>query len=275
MAFVLTWTHCFAQQIRIATWNIRCVEKSDSLRGDAWSKRAPEVAKVVRFQNFEILGVQEDSPIHQTMLRELLPEYDFVIGDSTNGNAILYLAERFEVLDKGLFWYSPGMEPQKKGWDAKHLRYCNWTHFLDKRTRQDLFVFNTHWDNRGDTARIESANLTVKMIPEIAGNSPVIFMGDLNIKPDRKPLRILEKDSVFLNAAKASSVVYAPEGSFTKYRMDRQSKETLDHIFYRGILKILRFGILRETYFDGETFRFPSDHHPVMVDVEFSQRSQR
>ena len=39
-------------------------------------------------------------------------------------------------------------------------------------------------------------------------------------------------------------------------------------MFCRGGVDILRYGILRETYFDGENFRFPSDHHPVMIEIE-------
>ena len=129
-------------------------------------------------------------------------------------------------------------------------------------------MFNTHWDNKGDTARMESARMVRNLVPRIAGESATVLMGDLNIKPGRKPIQILKEDSLFREALEISPIVSIPEGSFTKFRTDRHSEATLDHMFCRGGVDILRYGILRETYFDGEQYRFPSDHHPVMIEIE-------
>ena len=257
-----------AEPFHVATWNIRCVDVKDSLRGDAWSKRAPEIAKVVRFRNFDVVGMQEVDSTQRAMLEELLPEYEWVLDRRTEGNAIAYRKDRLELLDNGVFWYSRSMVPGVKDWDSKHPRYCNWVRLVDKETRKELFVFNTHWDNKGDTARMESARMARNLVPRIAGDAPTIFMGDLNIKPGRKPIQILKEDSLFREALEISPVVSIPEGSFTKFRTDRHSEETLDHMFCRGGVDILRYGILRETYFDGENYRFPSDHHPVMIEIE-------
>ncbi|WP_290728681.1 endonuclease/exonuclease/phosphatase family protein [Fibrobacter sp. UBA3629] len=257
-----------AEPFLVATWNIRCVDVKDSLRGDAWSKRAPEIAKVVRFRNFDVVGMQEVDSTQRTMLENLLPEYEWVLDRSTEGNPIAFRKDRLELLDNGVFWYSRSMVPGVKDWDSKHPRYCNWARLVDKETRKELFVFNTHWDNKGDTARMESARMARNLVPRIAGDAPTIFMGDLNIKPGRKPIQILKEDSLFREALETSPVVSIPEGSFTKFRTDRHSEETLDHMFCRGGVDILRYGILRETYFDGENYRFPSDHHPVMIEIE-------
>lgn len=257
-----------AEPFHVVTWNIRCVDVKDSLRGDAWSKRAPEIAKVVRFRNFDVVGMQEVDSTQRAMLEELLPEYEWVLDRSTEGNPIAFRKDRLELLDNGVFWYSRSMVPGVKDWDSKHPRYCNWARLVDKETRKELFVFNTHWDNKGDTARMESARMARNLVPRIAGDAPTIFMGDLNIKPGRKPIQILKEDSLFREALEISPVVSIPEGSFTKFRTDRHSEETLDHMFCRGGVDILRYGILRETYFDGENYRFPSDHHPVMIEIE-------
>lgn len=257
-----------AEPFRIATWNVRCIEVKDSLQGDAWSKRAPEIAKVVRFRNFDVVGMQEVDSTQRGMLEELLPEYEWVLDRSTEGNPIAFRKDRLELLDNGVFWYSRSMIPGAKDWDSKHPRYCNWVRLVERETRKELFVFNTHWDNKGDTARMESARMTRSLVPRIAGESATVLMGDLNIKPGRKPIQILKEDSLFREALEISPIVSIPEGSFTKFRTDRHSEATLDHMFCRGSVDILRYGILRETYFDGEQYRFPSDHHPVMIEIE-------
>lgn len=257
-----------AEPFRIATWNVRCIEVKDSLQGDAWSKRAPEIAKVVRFRNFDVVGMQEVDSTQRGMLEELLPEYEWVLDRSTEGNPIAFRKDRLELLDNGVFWYSRSMIPGAKDWDSKHPRYCNWVRLVERETRKELFVFNTHWDNKGDTARMESARMTRNLVPRIAGESATVLMGDLNIKPGRKPIQILKEDSLFREALEISPIVSIPEGSFTKFRTDRHSEATLDHMFCRGSVDILRYGILRETYFDGEKYRFPSDHHPVMIEIE-------
>ena len=257
-----------AEPFRIATWNVRCIEVKDSLQGDAWSKRAPEIAKVVRFRNFDVVGMQEVDSTQRGMLEELLPEYEWVLDRSTEGNPIAFRKDRLELLDNGVFWYSRSMIPGAKDWDSKHPRYCNWVRLVERETRKEFFVFNTHWDNKGDTARMESARMVRNLVPRIAGESATVLMGDLNIKPGRKPIQILKEDSLFREALEISPIVSIPEGSFTKFRTDRHSEATLDHMFCRGSVDILRYGILRESYFDGEKYRFPSDHHPVMIEIE-------
>ena len=257
-----------AEPLRIASWNIRCVEVKDSLQGDAWSKRAPEMAGVIRFRNFEVLGMQEVDSLQRETLTELLPGYRWVYEETYEGNPIAFLEERFDLKDHGVFWYSRSMIPGAKDWDSKHPRFCNWVLLLDKKSQKEFFVFNTHWDNRGDTARVESARMTISLVSKITGDTPSILMGDFNVKPERKPLKMLKENGFFLDARETAPIQSHPEGSFTKFRTNRHSEETLDHMFYRGGAKILRFGVLRETYYDGETFRFPSDHHPIMGEFE-------
>lgn len=257
-----------ANPIRVGSWNVRCIQKKDSLQGDAWSKRVPEIAKVVKFRHFDVLGLQEVDTVQYSMLSPLLQEYHWVQHDFMEGNPILFLKDRFEMLDSGVFWYSRSMTPRVKDWDAKNPRYCGWVRLKDKDSKKEFFIFNTHWDHRGDSARVESARMTTKLVPVLAGDLATIFMGDLNVKPDRKASNLLKEDGVFREALLTAPVLSIPEGSFTKYRLDRHSEETLDHMFYRGNIEILRYGILRETYFDGETYRFPSDHHPIMGEFE-------
>jgi endonuclease/exonuclease/phosphatase family metal-dependent hydrolase len=44
----------------------------------------------------------------------------------------------------------------------------------------------------------------------------------------------------------------------------RQSNEIIDHIFVTDQLKVIKWGLLTDTYYG----KFPSDHFPVMVELK-------
>lgn len=265
--FLLALAKTFAEPIRIATWNIRCIDQKDSLNGDTWLKRAPEISLLTHFHHFEIIGMQEVDSIQQMMLSNLLPEYKWISGEH-HGNPIAYLPSRFEVVNQGTFWYSKDGQSNTKGWDARHPRFCNWAHFLEKNTKKEFFIFNSHWDHKGDTARIESAKLALNKIPDIVKNKTFFFLGDFNSKPNRKALKLLEKGGLF-DARTKAKYVYAPKPSFNHYKENNPEDNNLDYIYFLGNVNIIRFGILDNTYRDENRLRFPSDHFPLMIDFEF------
>jgi endonuclease/exonuclease/phosphatase family metal-dependent hydrolase len=68
---------------------------------------------------------------------------------------------------------SAGMQPAVIAWLLGHL-------FKDLKTGSAFYVFNAHFDHQGVVARKESSLLVLEKIRAIAGENPVIFMGDLN-----------------------------------------------------------------------------------------------
>lgn len=270
LLLILALTKTFADPIRIATWNIRCIDQKDSINGDSWLKRAPEISLLTYFHQFEIIGMQEVDSSQQTLLSSLLPEYKWISGEHP-GNPIAYLHHRFEVIDQGTFWYSKNGIPNTKDWDARHPRFCNWAHFLEKETQKEFFVFNSHWDHKGDTARIESAKLALNIIPTITKHKTFFFIGDLNSKPNRKALKIL-KNGGLSDARTKAIYVYAPKPSFNHFRENNPEDNNLDYIYFHGNVNIIRFGILDNTYRDENSLRFPSDHFPLMIDFEFKNQ---
>ena len=45
----------------VATYNIRQLNDGDTRAGNGWSRRAPVVAQLIRFHDFDIFGTQEGS----------------------------------------------------------------------------------------------------------------------------------------------------------------------------------------------------------------------
>lgn len=265
---LLSVNFLFAEDFRIGSWNVRCVEKSDSLAGDAWSKRVPEISKIIHFIDFDVVGIQEADSLQTADLSRFLNEFSFYSPDSESGNPIFFKKDVFDVLDSGFFWISETEGIRSRGWDARDYRTCVWLKLARKDSKKTFYFFNTHWDHKGAEARYQSALQLLKKIPEMVGDEPWFYVGDLNSQRHQKPLKTIEKSGFAFFAKDFAKYVYAPEGSFNHYKPEKIGKHTIDHVIYNGSMSILRYGVLNATYWDGEEMRVPSDHHPLFVLVD-------
>ncbi|MDZ7689932.1 MAG: endonuclease/exonuclease/phosphatase family protein [Balneolaceae bacterium] len=102
-------------------------------------------------------------------------------------------------------WLSETPGQMSTGWDAALPRIMTWGKFRDRSTGSELYVFNTHFDHRGEQARAESAKLILEIIDKIAGNAPVVLTGDFNAQPDTGPYNTLTS-SFLLDAWQHSTV---------------------------------------------------------------------
>ena len=74
---------------------------------------------------------------------------------------IFYKKEKFKVLKANTFWLSQTPDSVSKGWDASLERICTYGLFQNQITQEKIWVFNTHFDHRGEKARINSVDLLV------------------------------------------------------------------------------------------------------------------
>lgn len=97
-----------AQELTVATYNIRNANKGDAERGNGWERRCPWVCGLIEFQGFDIFGSQEvlDGQLHDMLAQ--LPDYAYIGVGRDDGKAkgeyspIFYKKERFRLLDEGL-----------------------------------------------------------------------------------------------------------------------------------------------------------------------------
>ena len=193
---------------------------------------------------------------------ELLPDYEFIVSDTMEFNPIAIRKGMFTVTDHGRFYLSKTPEKKSKSWDSKHARYCTWAKL--KFGQDSLYIFNVHFDYHGKDAQAESAKLMNRKIFTMANKSPFIFAGDLNFIPGSKSYQNLDT-RIMNDAKKIAEVSIAPNGSYNYFDPSKFSEWQFDHIFVAPGTKVKRFGILNETYYDGEKFRYPSDHSPLMI----------
>ena len=149
LALFAAVTFCAAaQELTVATYNIRNANRGDAERGNGWERRGPWVCCLIEFHGFDIFGSQEvlDGQLHDMLAQ--LPDYDYIGVGRDDGKTqgeyapIFYKKERFRLLDDGHFWLSEITDRPNKGWDAALPRICTWGHFLDLQTKRRFWFFN-------------------------------------------------------------------------------------------------------------------------------------
>lgn len=259
-----------AQEIKIATYNIRYANPKDS--GNLWQDRKSHVVQLIRYHQFEIFGIQEGLRNQIDDLKMLMPEFTWYGIGRDDGiskgehSAIFYKTDAFEAEAKGDFWLSTTPDKPGPGWDANLNRICTWVKLKDKKTKKTFFVFNAHYDHQGVQARVESSKLILKKIQELAGSSPVVFMGDLNGGRESDWYLQLARSGWMRDGHGLAEFIYQPNGSFNGFRFDDVRKDVIDHIFLSNHFSVRRWAVLTDTY----NGKFPSDHFPVAAEIQLN-----
>lgn len=261
---------CAQETLTIATFNIRMDTPNDGK--NAWPNRKEMMKALVQFHDFDIFGTQEGF-VHQ--LRGILEiaAYDYVGSGRDDGkeagehSAIVYKKDRFSVLDKGDFWLSETPDVPGKGWDATCCnRICSWAKFKDQKNGKEFYFFNVHYDHEGEEARRESSKLMLSKIKNIAGNLPFFCTGDFNATPESEPIQLIDKEGTLIDAYKITKQPpYGPVGTFQGFKIETRPEGRIDYIFVSKGIQVNKYGVLT----DMDDNRFPSDHFPVMVHVEW------
>ena len=265
---LLAFSQLYAQKIVIGTYNLRFDNKDDI--GNLWVQRAPVVANLLRFHQFDVFGIQEGLKNQLDDLGKALPEYEhYGLGrndgkDGGEHSSIFYRKDKFKLLKKGDFWLSAHPDQPGLGWDATCCnRICTWIYLQDLRTGKKFYYFNAHFDHQGVVARVESSKLILSKIKEIAGNTPAIFTGDLNGDHTSDSYQILAKSDLLTDTYHQVEHPYQNNSSFNAFGADMKGFAVIDHVFVTKGFTASRWGILTDTYHG----KYPSDHFPVLVDV--------
>lgn len=266
--FLLASIQLTAQDIRIASYNLRYANKSDS--GNLWENRLPAVANLIQFHNFEIFGTQEGLRHQLDSLEAKLPNYKWYGKGRDDGeakgehSAIFFKPSIFDLLDKGDFWLSETPDKPGFGWDARFNRICTWVKLKHKTSKKIFYVFNAHYDHQGVKARQNSSLLILEKIKAIAGKQPAILTGDFNGDHQSEWYQTIASSGWLKDSYFQAPNPYAPNGSFNAFSSRSIGTGIIDHIFVTEPFKVKQWGLLTDTYFG----KFPSDHFPVLSVVK-------
>lgn len=256
-----------AQSFKVGTFNVRFDNPRDS--GNLWVARAPVVANLIRYHDFDVFGVQEALKNQLNDISRALPEYAVYGKGRDDGkeagehSSIYYKKDMFKLLKSGDFWLSATPDVPGKGWDATCCnRIASWVQLQDVKSKKKFFMFNVHFDHQGVIARKESGKLMVQKIKEIAGTEPVLLTGDFNGGRESEWYKTLANSTVVRDSYKDVKYPYENNASSNGFRVPR-GMGVIDHIFISKHFKASKWGILTDTYFG----KFPSDHFPVAATV--------
>lgn len=286
-----------AQNMIIATYNIRLYNTGDSVAGNGWYQRYPYIIKLIRFHQFDIFGTEEGFKNQLEDMKAQLPGFSYIgVGRDDGAEkgehaAIFYNTNRFDVIDHGDFWLSEITDRPNKGWDAALPRICTWGKFREKSTGFTFVYYNLHMDHIGVVARAESAKLILRRVLEDEEREglPSVLSGDFNVDQTDDGYKLLANSGLMRDAYNVADFVYDNVGTWNDFKTDRMNDARIDHIFLTKEFHVKRYGILTDTYramIDGSqrpdtfipgpnaeesklfTARTPSDHFPVMIEVE-------
>ncbi len=169
--------------VRVASFNVRC----HSCGGGSWSARRGPVAAQIDAQSPDVVGLQEAQQSRPSGLgtsqfadiansvSSLGPAYrvtDPAIGAS-KGTKIIYKPSTLVLLNKGAIRYSS----QRGGATA---RYAAWAIFRQRSTGKEFAFFSTHLEPKSYGVRLSQARQLAGSLKGIAGNRPVVAVGDYN-----------------------------------------------------------------------------------------------
>jgi endonuclease/exonuclease/phosphatase family metal-dependent hydrolase len=259
-----------AQELTVGSFNIRFDSPGDT--GNLWVNRAPAVASLLRFHDFDVFGTQEGLKNQLDDISAALPQYArYGVGrddgkEKGEHSAIYYKKGKFKLLNKGDFWLSQTPDKPSLGWDATCCnRVCSWVYLQDLGSKKKFYVFNAHFDHQGVQARKESSKLILKKIKDIAGTQPVILTGDFNGDHESEWYKSLANSGLLKDTFKQVKYPYANNASFNAFGKELGRKEIIDHVFITDHFKTQKWGLLTDTYHG----KFPSDHFPVLVEVSY------
>ncbi|CAM4361051.1 endonuclease/exonuclease/phosphatase family protein [Zobellia roscoffensis] len=254
-----------AQDLKVMSYNIKYDNVNDTVNN--WNDRKADMVRLIKHYSPEFIGMQEVVFNQLTYLDDALENYNYIGVGRDDGkkkgefSPILFNSKKFKVLQSNTFWLSPTPDKISVGWDAAMERICTYGLFENIETKQKFWIFNTHFDHRGTTAREKSAELIIEQINKInTDDTPVVLMGDLNLAPETTAIQFLKKELTD-GQEESSKPFYGPTGTFNGFDHSKVLDHRIDYIFVEG-LEVEEYIHIDDRM---ENNKHISDHLPVLA----------
>ncbi len=244
--------------LRVMSFNIRYGTADDG--ENRWDRRKDFLVETIAAFNPDLLGTQETLGFQRDYLSEKLRGYA-VLGVGRNDGkeqdemmALYYKTERFKRVEEGHFWLSETPDTiGSKSWDSSLPRMVTWVKLQDLKdpAAPPLAFFNTHFDHRGETARLESARLLRRKIGEIGKACAIVVTGDFNTAEESEPYQALfgkikeETPPVFDTLRAFRPQHGEEEGTFSGFKKDETKGPRIDWIGASADWQVIAAGIDR------------------------------
>jgi len=247
---------------RVMTFNIRWASPGDG--DNIWENRSEWVSSIIDSSGADLVGLQEVT--HGQLLDIMGGQTRFEhVGVGRDDGAqngeyspILFDTQRFMLIEWDTKWLSTAPDSVGSvGWDAALPRIATRAVLKDRTTGDTLHVINTHFDHRGEQARLESARL----IAEWAASGG-IAMGDFNFEPETGPWQAIVTSGL-VDAGLSASDPDDEAGTFRTFDPASDTSVRIDYVFHSPAWQTASYRVLDPV----RAGAYPSDHLPVVVDL--------
>lgn len=271
-----------AQELTVGSYNIRYMNKTDSICGNGWHNRCQSICNQLIWERPDIFGAQEVLHSQMLDLEKGLPNYRWIGVGRDDGKeegeyaAIFYNPQRMELVEQGHFWLNETPDKPALGWDAACIRICTWGHFRDLQTKRDFYFLNLHMDHVGKKARRESAKLVMNRITQMTdgGKKLAVLTGDFNVSQKDGLYDLFAQSGVLKDCYTSTKERFAENGTYNGFDYHFWTDDRIDHIFVTPATSVEAYAILTDGRWqedvNGRMVRFNiSDHYPVFTRIKF------
>jgi endonuclease/exonuclease/phosphatase family metal-dependent hydrolase len=252
--------------LTVMTYNLRYASANPP---NAWPQRRPLMRELIQKIAPDVFGTQEGLYSQLQDLASDLPEFEWIGLGRDGGSrgefmAAFYRKARLEPLAFDHFWLSDTPEViASSTWGNTCRRMVTWVRFLDRQTKREFFLWNTHFDHEVQAAREKSAELVRKRVAALDTKLPLILAGDFNsVAGANKAYDILTTDKFFTDTwTTARERVNEGISTFNNFKGVPKGGRRIDWILTRGAVEAEHIEIVTFER-DGQ---FPSDHFPVVA----------
>lgn len=256
---------------RIATFNL----KNDmplTRKFLRWQTRKDAVMECIKEIDADILGVQEYTIEMAKSLAPLKSIYTTVGSprnkkpkESSERTDIFFKKDKFNCLEYRTFWLSNS--PDKKGsrlFFSPFPRICTMAKLEDKKTKDVLWIFNTHLDHLLPFNRNKETKILIESIAKDTNIKNIVLMGDLNTNIESNAVKSLLNNPIYPLFSVYKNIDTSNTMHYGSGRL-KENKLPIDYIFVGKEFRVLSTHIIRDE-FEG---LYPSDHYPVVTEIEF------
>lgn len=296
----------FKLQFKFLQYNVDQATREEAFEETKWANRASRVKALIEQVDADIVCLQEFRrlPGYPSRPEEFLAsfgKYRFAIHYRNSspmafGQAILYKPEKFFPVQSAVKWLSDTPDVPSDSWAVKQggstgFGYIvNGLRFVPVEKEKIVFgaksfwVFNTHFGLEEDL-KTKSCHKLLDIVKQVAGPDEYLVAGDFNLFPDRdgdKQKAILTAQWKDLCKGAVTLGGKQVEGTFVGYEHDdfkadlKNMNSRLDHVFSSQGLVAKNPVLYTRTMLEQEpqeltTRAYPSDHLPLVVDIEAQQ----
>ncbi len=242
--------------LRVVSFNLRNARAYDGR--NSWWFRRRATAAVLGELDADVAGLQEAYLLQQRYLLRRLRRYSSV-GEGRSGgrrgerSPVLFRTGALRLISGRTCWYGDHPDRPSRLPGANFPRIATVAELEHEVTGLRFGVVNTHLDQREEANRVRSVE---QLLGWLRPGLPWLVVGDLNARPDERPVRLLEE-------AGLRSVVPLGDGGTTHQWKGGTRGRRIDHVLVDDGWEVLGAGV-DHTRPGG---RLPSDHWPVWADV--------